>query len=152
MSKKNSMNLIAVVSVIAALTAGTILFGGFANSKPSCSDTPGSACQSKMAGCPMTAQTASCPKTMAAQADTAGCPKTPCTEGPKPCCAGTDAEGTCENPCTIPCPKPCCDEKGCCEEPCPNPCPKPCCDEGGCCVTAEKAECCPMTATDSVVQ
>jgi len=126
MSIKNPKNLIAVVGVIAALMAGTVLLGGYANSNAADNDAPVKACQGKMAGCPMTAQMASSSQMMAAQADSAGCSKTPCK-----------AE----------CPKPCCFEEGCCENPCPIPCPKPCCAEGGCCSEAEKAGCCPMTAT-----
>ena len=117
MSYKNPRNLIVVFSVIAALMAGTVLLGGYANSKAAENEAPVKACQGKMSGCPMTAQvaqTASCPK-MAAQT---ACDKTPCA---------------------TECPKPCCVENGCCEEPCP----KPCCDEGGCCAEAEKAGCCP---------
>ena len=114
MSFKNPKNLIVVVSVVAALLAGTVLLGGYAVSKPADTEAPVKACQAKvdMACCPMTAQTASCPK-MAAQNETSVCPKTPCT---------------------TECPKPCCVEEGCCETPCPIPCPKPCCAEDGCCV------------------
>ena len=134
MSAKNQKNLIVVVSVVAALLAGTVLLGGYANSNAADNEAPVKACQAKMAGCPMTTQTASCPKMMAAQADSAGCSGTPCNTGcPKPCCAGGDTEGCCENPCPIPCPKPCCAEEGCCG-------------------MAEKAGCCPMTATETAVQ
>ena len=127
MSIKNPRNLIAVVSVIAALMAGTVLFGGFANSKPADNEAPVKACQGKMAGCPMTAQTASCPKMDAAQMASTDGSGTPCTTGcPKPCCAGGDVEGCCDNPCPIPCPKPCCEEDA----------PK------GCCGTAEAKGCC----------
>lgn len=98
MSFKYPKNIIVGVSVIAALLAGTVLLGGYANSKPA--DTAKAGC------CPGTG-------TMAAmQAETTGCTKTPCaTECPKPCCA---EQGCCEEPCPIPCPKPCCDEGGCC--------------------------------------
>jgi hypothetical protein len=126
MSFKNPKNLILVVSVVAALLAGTVLLGGYATSKPADNETPAKACQGKMDGCPMTAQTASCPKMTAAQADTAGCPKTPCTTGcPKPCCA-EDSDSCCENPCPFPCPKPCCEDK----------------PTEGCCGTAEATGCC----------
>jgi len=133
MSFKNPKNLIVVVSVVAALLAGTVLLSGYAVSKPSDTEAPVKACQAKgnMAGCPMTAQTASCPKMMTAQADTAACPKTPCT---------------------TECPKPCCVEQGCCETPCPIPCPKPCCAEDGCCVEAENAGCCPMTSAKTAAE
>jgi len=77
MSFKNPRNLIAVVSVIAALLAGTVLLGGYANSNAAENDAPVKACQGKMAGCPMTAQTASCPKMMGAQAEMTGCSGTP---------------------------------------------------------------------------
>ena len=127
MSAKNQKSLIVVVSVVAALLAGTILLGGYANSAPAGNEAPAKAYQAEggMAGCPMMAQMASCPKMMA------------------------DAEQTAGTPCTTGCPKPCCAEEGCCEGPCPIPCPKPCCAEGGCCATAEKAGCC---ATETAVQ
>jgi len=136
MSFKNPKNLIAVVSLVAALLAGTVLIGGYANSNAAENEAPVKACQGKMAGCPMTAQTASCPKMMGAQAEMAGCSGTPCTEGcPKPCCAAGDAEGICENPCPFPCPKPCCAEDG----------PKGCCGTAG-------ATGCPMTATKTAAE
>jgi len=124
MSFKNPRNLIVIVSVVAALLAGTVLLGGYANSKPADTESPVVTCQSAGtgAGCPMMAQTVSCPNMMAAQAESTGCARTPCTTG---------------------CPKPCCAEEGCCETPCPIPCPKLCCAEGGCCGMAEKAGCCP---------
>jgi len=125
MSFKNPRNLIAVISVIAALMAGTVLLGGYANSKPADNVAPAKACQGNMGGCPMMAQMAS--------TDGSG---TPCTTGcPKPCCADGNAEGCCENPCPIPCPKPCCVEDG----------PKGCCGTAG-------ATGCPMTATETAVQ
>ena len=130
MSFKNPRNLIAVVSVIAALMAGTVLLGSYANSNSADNEAPAKACQGGMGGCPMTAQTASCPKMMAAQADSAGCSGTPCTTGcPKPCCVGGNADGVCDNPCPIPCPKPCCAEDG----------PKGCCGTTGCPMTAGTA-------------
>jgi len=141
MSFKNPRNLIAVVSVIAALLAGTVLLGGYANSNAAENDAPVKACQGKMAGCPMTAQTASCPKMMGAQAEMTGCSGTPCTEGcPKPCCG---EETCCEE---------CCEE--CCEKPCPFDCPKPCCAKDGPkgdCGTAGATGCCPMTASENAV-
>ena len=118
MSFKYPKNVIVIVSVVAALLAGTVLLGGYANSKPADTQAPAKACQAKgnASGCPM----------MAAQAESTGCSKTPCTEScPKPCCA-EDSDGCCDNPCPIPCPKPCCAEdapksscgtaeaKGCC--------------------------------------
>jgi len=125
MSAKNQKNLIVVISVAAALLAGTVLLGGFVSSAPAGSDTqaPAKACQAEvnMAGCPMMAQTASCPKMMAAQTESTGCSKTSCKAGGQ---------------------KPCCGEKGCCETPCPIPCPKQCCAEDGCCGTAEAVGCC----------
>ena len=134
MSFKNPGNLIAVVGVVAALLAGTVLLGGYAVSKPAVTEAPAKACQASgnMAGCPMMAQTASCPKMMADQAESTGCPRTPCMTGcPKPCCAGENAEGVCDNPCPIPCPKPCCAEDA----------PKGCCGtSGGCPMTAAEAD------------
>ena len=125
MSFKNPRNLIVVISVVAALMAGTVLLGGYANSKPADTEVPVKACQGNMAGCPMMAQMAS--------TDGSGMP---CTTGcPKPCCAGGNAEGICENPCPIPCPKPCCAEDG----------PKGCCGMDG--MTG-----CPMTAAKTDTQ
>ena len=127
MSYKNPGNLIAVVSVVAALMAGTVLLGGYANSKPADTQSP-----TKVGCCPMMADSAGCPQMMAAQAESTGCPKTPCIEGcPKPCCVGENAEGVCENPCPIPCPKPCCAEDA----------PQGCCGTAG-------ATGCPMTAVE----
>ena len=130
MSFKNPKNLILVVSVVAALMAGTVLLGGYANSKPDDNEAPVKACQASggMAGCPMMAASAGCPKM--AGAEQIG---TPCTTGcPKPCCAGGNAEGICDNPCPIPCPKPCCAEEGCCG--------------------TAGATGCPMTAAETAVQ
>lgn len=126
MSFKNPRNLIVVVSVVAALMAGTVLLGGYANSKPVVNEAPAKAGMTSSGCCPMMAQTASCPK-MADQAESTACDM---------------------KPCATECPKPCCVEEGCCETPCPIPCPKPCCEEGGCCVQAEKPDCCPMTAAE----
>ena len=133
MSVKNQKNLIVVVSVVAALLAGTILLGGYANSAPADNEAPAKACQAggKTAGCPMMAASDGYAKMAGAEQTASGCSGTPCTTG---------------------CPKPCCAEEGCCETPCPIPCPKPCCDEGGCCATAEKAGCCPMTAAQTEAQ
>jgi len=136
MSFKNPKNLIVVISVVAAIMAGTVLLGGYANSKPADNESPAKACQDGMAGCPMMAQTASCPKMMAAQMASTDDSGTPCTTGcPKPCCAGGNAEGVCDNPCPFPCPKPCCAVDG----------PKGCCGTAG-------ATGCPMTAVEADVQ
>ncbi|MHC4324152.1 MAG: hypothetical protein ACYSUX_07755 [Planctomycetota bacterium] len=129
MSFKNPKNLAIIISVVAALLAGTVLLGGYAGSQPADTEAPAVTCKASgdMAGCPMTAQKASCPKMMAAQGESTGCTKTPCVEGcPKPCCAGENAEGVCDNPCPIPCPKPCCAEDA----------------QKGCCGTAEATGCC----------
>ena len=108
MSFKNPKNLIVVVSVVAALMAGTVLLGGYANSKPADTDTPVKACQSAASKgcCPSMANTAAFAQ-VSSDVQTA-------TDCPKPCCAGGDAEGCCDNPCPIPCPKPCCVEEGSC--------------------------------------
>lgn len=126
MSFKNPINLIVIVSAVAALMAATVLLGGYTGSKTADTEAPVKACQGGMAGCPMTAQTASCPKMTAAQADSAGCSGKTCTED---------------------CPKPCCaeDSEGCCDKPCPTDCEKPCCEDKpaeGCCIAVEKAGCC----------
>ena len=128
MSFKNPKNLIVVVSVLAALMAGTVLLGGYANSKPADSEAPVKACQGKMTGCPI----------MAASDQAASC------------CAEKQANGTCEMPCPTDCPKPCCADK-----PCPVDCPKPCCagtPAEGCCGTAEKAGCCAAGAEETAAQ
>ena len=115
MSIKYPKNVIAGVSIVAALLAGTVLLGGYANSKPADTQAPARACWASGIGCPMMAASAGCPKMTAARAESTGCSETPCTTGcPKPCCAGEYAEGCCDNPCPIPCPKPCCMEEGCC--------------------------------------
>lgn len=117
MSFKNPKNLIVIISVIAALTAGTVLLGGYANSKPAATEAPAKegCCPATGSGCcPMMAGSAGCQKMMAAQAESTGCSETPCTtDCPKPCCA-EGSEGCCDNPCPVPCPKPCCAEGGCC--------------------------------------
>ena len=136
MSFKNPKNLIVVVSVVAALLAGTVLLGGFANSTPGGNESPVKACQGNMGGCPMMANSDAF-ATVSGDVQTAtGCSKTPCkTCCPKPCCSGENAEGCCDNPCPIPCPKPCCAEDG----------PKGCCGTAG-------ATGCPMTAAKTVAQ
>ena len=114
MSFKNPKNLIVVVSVLAALMAGTVLLGGYANSKPADSEAPVKACQGKMTGCPI----------MAASEQAASC------------CAEKQANGTCEMPCPVDCPKSCC--AGTPAE--------------GCCGTAEKAGCCAAGAEETAAQ
>ncbi|HUT45520.1 MAG TPA: hypothetical protein VMX36_04510 [Sedimentisphaerales bacterium] len=129
MSFKNPKNLIVVVSVVAALLAGTVLLGGYAISKPADTEAPVKACQATGSGCPMMAASAGCPKM--ADAGQTGMPCTTCC--PKPCCAGGNADGICDNPCPIPCPKPCCAEEGCCG-------------------MAGTTGCCPMTAVETAVE
>ena len=109
MSIKYPKNVIVVFSVVAALLGATVLLGGYANSKPTSTET-----LAKVGCCPAMDKMAACPQMAAMQAESTGCAKTPCTEGcPKPCCAGEDA-GCCDNPCPVPCPKPCCAEEGVC--------------------------------------
>ena len=113
MSFKNPRNLIVVVSVIAALMAGTVLLGGYASSKPADNVAPAKACQGNMGGCPMMGNSAAFAQVSGDVQTATGCSGTPCTMGcPKPCCAGGDADGVCDNPCPIPCPKPCCGTAG----------------------------------------
>ena len=126
MSIKYPKNVVVGVSVVAALLAATVLFGGFAGSQATNAEAP-----EKVGCCPVTSKVGTCPKMAAAKAESTDCTKTPCTEGcPKPCCAGEDTEGVCDNPCPIPCPKPCCAEDA----------PK------GCCGTTEAKGCCPAEA------
>ena len=135
MSFKNPKNLIVVVSVVAALLAGTVLLGGYASSKQADSEAPIKGCQSTEGKgcCPAMANSATF-ATVSGPVQTA-----------------TSSSGT---PCTTCCPKPCCAEDGCCENPCPIPCPKPCCAEDGpkgCCGTAG-ATGCPMTAAKTAAE
>ena len=137
MSFKYPKNVIVVVSVIAALLAGTVLFGGYANSKPAGNEVPAKACQASGGGCPMMAASAAgCPKMMAAQMASTDDSGTPCTMGcPKPCCAGGNTDEICDNPCPFPCPKPCCVQDG----------PQGYCGTAG-------ATGCPMTATETAAE
>ncbi|MGB2865005.1 MAG: hypothetical protein WBC05_16885 [Sedimentisphaerales bacterium] len=138
MSFKNPKNLIVVISVVAALMAGTVLLGGYANSKAADNEAPVKACQATGGNgcCPAMANTAAFAQVFGAVQTETGSSETPSTtDCPKPCCAGGDAEGICENPCPIPCPKPCCVEDG----------PK------GCCGTSGMAGC-TMTAAETAAQ
>jgi len=121
MSFKNPKNLIVVVSVVAALLAGTVLLGGYANIKSTDNEAPAKGCQASGSTgcCPSMAKSAPNSTVFAlvsgeVQTETeSGCSGTPCATGcPKPCCAGENAEGCCDNPCPIPCPKPCCGTSG----------------------------------------
>ncbi len=120
MSFKNPKNLIVVVSVVAALLAGTVLLGGYAYSNAADNEAPAKGCQASGSTgcCPSMANSAPNSTVFAlvsgeVQTETeSGCSGTPCATGcPKPCCAGENAEG-CDNPCPIPCPKPCCGTSG----------------------------------------
>ena len=136
MSFKNPKNLIVVVSVVAALMAGTVLLGGYANSNAADNEAPVKACQGDMGGCQMMANSDAFATVSGEVQTETGCLKTPCkTSCPKPCCAGENAEGCCDNPCPIPCPKPCCAEDG----------PKGSCGTAG-------ASGCPMTAAKTAAQ
>ena len=116
--------------------AGTVLLGGYANSKPAAIEAPAKACQGGMAGCPMMANSAAFAQVSGLVQTVTDGSGTPCMTGcPKPCCAGGDAEGICDNPCPIPCPKPCCAEDG----------PKGCCGTAG-------ATGCPMTAAKTAAE
>ena len=84
MSFKNPKNLIVVVSVVVALLAGTVLLGGYANSKPAGD------------GCSMKGGSATCSKMAGAEQNASGCCGTPCTEDcPKPCCVKEAPKGCC---------------------------------------------------------
>lgn len=132
MSFKNPKNLIVVGVVVAALLAGTVLLGGYANSKAAGTDT-----EAPVKACQATEDQGCCPAmaNSAAFAQVSGDVQieTTSSETPKTCCP---------KPC---CPKPCCAEDGCCENPCPFPCPKPCCGTAG-------STGCPMTATKTAAQ
>ena len=137
MSFKNPKNLIVVVSVVAALMAGTVLLGGYAKSNATDNEAPVKACQATASEgcCPSMANTAAFAQVTGDVQTATGCSGTPCKTGcPKPCCAGENAEG-CDNPCPIPCPKPCCAEDG----------PKGCCGTAG-------ATGCPMTAAKTAAE
>jgi len=114
MSFKNPKNLIVVVSVVAALLAGTVLLGGYANIKSADNEAPAKGCQASGSTgcCPSMANTTAFAQVSGDVQTAAGCSKTPCKACcPKPCCAGENAE-CCDNPCPIPCPKPCCGTSG----------------------------------------
>ncbi len=130
MSLKNPKNLLIIGAVVAALLAGTILLGNYANILPAGSDT----------GSQATGQT-SCPIAKAhlaeAQNVKAGCPRE--------AAAGFDAKtcplGSGANACPPGCTKPCCAEEaeGCCPKEAEGCCPK----EAEPCCPAEAKPCCP---------
>ncbi len=86
MSLKTPKNLLIIGAVVAALLAGTILLGNYANILAACSDT-GSQAEASQA------------------TDQTSCPMA------KACPLGSDAKA-----CPLGCTKPCCAEKaeGCC--------------------------------------
>jgi len=107
MSIKNPRNLIVVGVVVAALLAGTVLLGGYANSKTVVTETeaPAKACQAEKAdvSCPATAkanQDAFAQVYAQVQTETvsseAGSTEAGCEEEcSKPCCADKPADGCC---------------------------------------------------------
>ena len=102
MSLKNPRNLLIIGAVVAALLAGTILLGNYANILPACSDI-GSQAEAAQAtdqtSCPMAK---ACPLGSDAKACPLGCTK--------PCCA-EEAESSCPKKAEGCCPaeaKPCC--------------------------------------------
>ena len=136
MSLKNPKNLLIIGAVVAALLAGTILLGNYANILPAGSDT------SSQAEAAQATEQTSCPRAKAhlaeAQNVKAGCPRE--------AAAGFDAK-TCPLGRTEPC---CADEccKACCPtECCPDKCCEACCPEKaeGCC-PKEAEGCCPAEA------
>lgn len=115
MKFKYPRNVVIGAIAVTALMAATVLFGGFANTKPAVNDSeaPAIACQASGSCCPAMAQTTSFQAMAAAQSESTDASNTAFAEDcPKPCCA--KAAGQCPD---NPCPKPCCGDdapKGCC--------------------------------------
>ena len=99
MSLKNPKNLLIIGAVVAALLAGTILLGNYANILPASSDAGSQAKTSPAAGgtsCPVAKAVfaenaqANCAQKVAAGFDAEACP----LGRTEPCCA-EEAEGSC---------------------------------------------------------
>ena len=108
MSFKYPKNVIVVVSVLAALMAGTVLLGGYANSKPADTEAPAKACQATASKgcCPSMANSAAFAQVSGEVPTATDCPKPCCGEDcPKPCCAEKPAEGCCGTSGMAGCPK-----------------------------------------------
>lgn len=117
MSLKSPQNLLIIGAVVAALLAGTILLGNYANILPACSDTGSQAEAAQATGqtsCPIAkahlaeAQNVKvCPREDAAGFDAKACPlgrtEPCCVEEAEGCCP-KEAEGCCpvkaESSCT----------------------------------------------------
>jgi len=97
MSLKNPQNLLIIGAVVAALLAGTILLGNYANILPAGSDTGSQA---------ETQNVKACPREAAAGFDAKTCP----LGRTEPCCA-EEAEGCCPKKAEDCCPKV---AEGCC--------------------------------------
>lgn len=105
MSFKYPKNVIVVVSVVAALLAGTVLLGGYAGSQPTDTEAPVKACQAKEGCCPSMANSAAFAQVSGDVPTATDCPKPCCGEDcPKPCCAEKPAEGCCKTAEATGCP------------------------------------------------
>lgn len=106
MSFKNPKNLIVIGCVVAALLAGTVLLGGYANSKAT-AEAPAKACQATNsdAGCPAKANQAAFAQVSGDVQTATGCSETPCGEEcTKPCCAEDTPKGCCGSSESTGCP------------------------------------------------
>ena len=132
MSLKNPQNLLIIGAVVAALLAGTILLGNYANILPADSDS----------GAQTEAQNvkAGCPREAAAGFDAKTCPlgrtEPCCAEEGEGCCCPKKAEGCCPKVAEGCCPKI---AEGCCPAEAEGCCPA---EAEGCC-PAEAKPCCP---------
>jgi len=132
MSLKTPQNLLIIGAVVAALLAGTILLGNYANILPACLNTGSQAEAAQATGqtsCPMAkahlaeAQNVkACPREDAAGFDAKTCP----LGRTEPCCA-EEGEDCCPKKAEGCCPK---EAEGCCPKLAASSCPaeaKTCC-------------------------
>jgi hypothetical protein len=132
---RNQKSLAVFVAIIAALLAGTVLLGSYANIVPAKSD-PGVPAEAENA-----AVTATCPKTQAHFAENAegGCPRkaeagsdaTACPHAAAKTCGAAEATASsCEKSWPVEQGKPCGAGEaatGCSGEPCPSKTAGTCC-------------------------
>jgi len=125
MSLGNQKNLIIFAAIVAALLAGTVLVGGYANILPAASDTG-----TQVKACQVTGLTSGCPaQNSPAQSDQGCCPAKCCPDECDKCCCPPEC-----------CPDEC-DECCCPAECCPDECDK-CCCPAECCPTEGNKGCC----------
>ena len=107
MSFKNPKNLIIVVSVVAALMAGTVLLGGYANLNTADNEAPAKGCQASgdTGCCPSMANPAAFSQVTRDVQTESGCYGKPGKTGcPKPCCAEDGPKGCCGTAGATGCP------------------------------------------------